>query len=66
MEFERFGWADETAPAFEASARMLAHPQGRFQMAGDQLTHWSGWQEGAILSAWAAISEIGRQWREKP
>jgi hypothetical protein len=33
MEFERFGWADETDPAFRAAAE-----QGRFQMAGDQLT----------------------------
>lgn len=60
MEFERFGWADETAPTFEANASVLSRPQGRFHMAGDQLTYWSGWQEGAILSAWAAVQSIDR------
>ena len=60
MEFARFGWADETASTFDANARILRQPQGRFHMAGDQLTYWSGWQEGAILSAWAAVQSIDR------
>ena len=30
-------------------------------MAGDQLTFWSGWQEGAVLSALAAVQAIDRQ-----
>jgi monoamine oxidase len=63
MEFERFGWADETAPTFETNASVLSRPQGRFHMAGDQLTYWSGWQEGAILSAWAAVQSIDRMSR---
>ena len=63
MVFERFGWADETAPTFEANASVLSRPQGRFHMAGDQLTYWSGWQEGAILSAWAAVQSIDRMSR---
>jgi monoamine oxidase len=29
-------------------------------MAGDQLTYWSGWQEGALLSAQAAVASIDR------
>ena len=32
----------------------------RFHMAGDQLTYWSGWQEGALLSAQAAVASIDR------
>ena len=60
MEFERMGWADESDPAFGALAQTLTAPQGRFLMAGDQLTYWSGWQEGAILSSLAAVQAIDR------
>ena len=38
MEFERFAWADESDSTFEAHAKVLATPQGRFHMAGDQIT----------------------------
>ena len=41
-------------------ARCWPQPQGRFHMAGDQVTWWSGWQEGAILSAWEAVKSIDR------
>lgn len=61
MEFERFAWADESDPGYKAPAEILARPQGRFVMAGDQLTFWSGWQEGALISALAAVQEIDRQ-----
>ncbi|MEA2905310.1 MAG: monoamine oxidase [Alphaproteobacteria bacterium] len=61
MEFERMGWADESDPEFGAPAQVLATPQGRFHMAGDQVTYWSGWQEGALISAWAAVKSIDRQ-----
>lgn len=60
MEFSRMSWADETDPAFGQNAQVLSEPQGRFVMAGDQLTYWSGWQEGAIISAHAAITAITR------
>ena len=60
MEFERFAWADESDPAFPEHAKTLATPQGRFHMAGDQLTFWSGWQEGALISAQAAVQSIDR------
>jgi monoamine oxidase len=60
MEFQRFGWANEADPTFEPNARLLSRPQGRFHMAGDQLTYWSGWQEGAILSAWAAVRAVDK------
>jgi monoamine oxidase len=60
MEFERMGWADEADPDFGRYAQLLSQPQGRFHMAGDQLTYWSGWQEGAVLSAHAAVQAIDR------
>jgi monoamine oxidase len=61
IEFARFAWADESDPAFGPYAEMLATPQGRFHMAGDQITYWSGWQEGAVISALAAVKWIDRQ-----
>jgi monoamine oxidase len=61
MEFERFAWADESDPGFAAPAQLLATPQGRFHMAGDQITYWSGWQEGAVISALEAVRSIDRQ-----
>jgi monoamine oxidase len=61
MEFARFGWVDESNPAFSAPAQVLAQPQGRFHMAGDQITWWSGWQEGAVISALEAVKSIDRQ-----
>jgi monoamine oxidase len=61
MEFARFAWADEGDSTFQAHAKVLATPQGRFHMAGDQITWWSGWQEGAIISAWEAVKSIDRQ-----
>jgi monoamine oxidase len=60
MEFAQFVWADEGDPGFQAPAQVLAAPQGRFHMAGDQVTFWTGWQEGAILSAWEAAKSIDR------
>jgi monoamine oxidase len=60
MEFERMGWAEESDPSFAQHAKVLTEPQGRFHMAGDQLTYWSGWQEGALLSAQAAVASIDR------
>jgi monoamine oxidase len=34
-------------------------------MAGDQLTYWSGWQEGALISALAAVHWIDREVRSR-
>jgi len=61
MEFARMGWAHEGDPSFAQHAKTLSEPQGRFHMAGDQLTYWSGWQEGAILSAIAAAAWVDQQ-----
>lgn len=63
MEHQRCAWADEDHPAFEARAEILAKPQGRFHLAGDQITFWSGWQEGAVLAAWHAVTAIDRHAR---
>lgn len=63
MAFARMGWTDEANESFGPLAQTLATPHGRFQMAGCQLTFWSGWQEGALISAWEAVKSIDRQTR---
>ena len=65
MEFQLGGWVSEDAPSFEANSAVLAQPQGRFHMAGDQITFLSGWQEGAILAAHHAVTNIDRQVRPR-
>jgi len=37
---------NESDPAFPLHAVVLATPQGRFRVAGDQVTYYAGWQEG--------------------
>jgi monoamine oxidase len=60
MEFARMGWANESDKGFPDPAGILREPHGRLMIAGDQVTFWSGWQEGAVLSAWDAIGAIDR------
>jgi len=66
MEFARMGWANEGDPSFAQYAEVLAKPLGRFHMAGDQITFWSGWQEGALISALAAVQAVDRQAQTAP
>ena len=41
----------------------LCEPDGRLLLAGDYISHLTGWQEGAALSAHRAIKEIAAQVR---
>jgi monoamine oxidase len=65
MQFERFAWANSGAgTTFDTAVEVLARPQPnvgvkRFFVAGDQITYWSGWMEGAIQAAWHATCAIG-------
>jgi monoamine oxidase len=61
MEFAQLGWANESDAKFGENAQVLAKPQGRFHFAGDQVTWWTGWQEGAVLAAWNAVQAIDQQ-----
>jgi monoamine oxidase len=65
MEFQLGGWVSEDAPDFAANSKVLAEPQGRFHVAGDQITFLSGWQEGALVAAHHAVTNIDRQVRPR-
>ncbi len=72
MEFARGGWVNEDDPNFGDQQRDPgavagpAGPPGRFHMAGDQLTFVSGWQEGAVIAAHHAVTNIAAQVRGTP
>lgn len=53
MPWARGAWAEGSAvPPF------LSEPEGRVHFAGDWLSALPGWQEGAVASAWHALSAI--------
>lgn len=41
--------------------KYIQSPAGRHYMVGDQISYHSGWQEGAVRSAWWALEDIQRQ-----
>jgi monoamine oxidase len=63
MEFAQGGWANEEEHEFGPNITVLAQPQGRFIVAGDHISFWSGWQEGALQAAWHAVAAIDKQVR---
>ncbi|RKT54759.1 flavin monoamine oxidase family protein [Saccharothrix australiensis] len=50
-------WPSEDSPEY----RLLTRPAGRVHFAGDWLSHWISWQDGAFLSARKAVTEIHRR-----
>ncbi|HEY0159703.1 MAG TPA: FAD-dependent oxidoreductase [Thermoanaerobaculia bacterium] len=51
------GWADDWS-CDKTIPQTLLKPEGRFWVAGDQVSYWSGWQEGAVRSAHHVIGGI--------
>jgi len=57
VPYQLGGWADDwdcDQPTYER----LLKPDGRFWVAGDQVSYLSGWQEGAVLSAHHVLDGI--------
>ena len=50
-------------PAAKASYDELSRPDGRYFIASDYVSHLSGWQEGAALSAHRAVKGISEHMR---
>ncbi len=47
-------WPSQDSPEY----RLLTRPAGRVHFAGDWLSHWISWQDGAFLSARKAVTDI--------
>lgn len=52
------GWTQWSPPDRAKYLPLLREPQGRVYFAGDYLSALSGWQVGAIESAWAQIEKL--------
>jgi len=55
-------WSDETR---KAAYETLCRPDGPFHLAGEHLSYVTGWQEGAVLSAQAAVTAIAERIRAR-
>ena len=45
---------------FEKYFHLLQKPEGRHFMIGDQISHHSGWQEGALASSEQALQQLNQ------
>lgn len=57
VPYQLGGWADDWQ-CDDAHYERLLKPDGRFWVAGDQVSYLSGWQEGAVRSAHHVIAGI--------
>lgn len=57
VPYQLGGWADDWGCDNQIPDALL-NADGRFWVAGDQVSYLSGWQEGAVLSAHHAIRGI--------
>jgi monoamine oxidase len=46
---------------YENALQTLQAPDGRVYFAGDHTSHLVGWQEGAALSAYRVINQLGER-----
>ena len=51
-------------PTYSDDYRALLQPDGAIHFAGDHLSYLIGWQEGAVLSAQAAVAAIDARVRQ--
>jgi hypothetical protein len=68
VPYQLGGWADDWG-CDKPIPDILLKPDGRFWVAGDQVSYLSGWQEGAVLSAHHVIDAIAqpkRRFRAAP
>jgi len=56
--YSEAGWAAWSPPDRQKHKPILQEAQGRIYFAGDQVSNLTGWQVGAIESAWAQIEKI--------
>jgi monoamine oxidase len=59
IPYNRGAWADWDEAQRGTIYQTLIAPDGPIHFAGEHLSHLTGWQEGAILSAHAAVKAIG-------
>jgi monoamine oxidase len=58
VQYNLGGWAQWTDDGRRDAYPVLLEPDGRIYLAGEHLSYLTGWQEGAIESAWQQIAKI--------
>jgi monoamine oxidase len=58
------GWPTYTASTRQQYYPRLLEPDGRIYLVGEHLSYLTGWQEGAVRSAWLQIEELHRRVRQ--
>ena len=61
VPFNLGGWAQWSEDGRRDAYPKLVEPDGRIYLAGEHLSYITGWQEGAIESAWSQIAKLHRR-----
>ena len=56
--YNQGGWAEWSSEARATAYPKLLEPSGRIYLAGEHLSHMTGWQAGAFESAWMQIEKL--------
>jgi monoamine oxidase len=58
VQYSMGGWARWSAENRKSFYPLLCEPDGRLYLAGEHLSYLTGWQEGAIESAWLQLQKL--------
>ena len=58
VQYNLGGWAEWDTDTRRDDYPVLCEPDGRLYMAGEHMSYLTGWQAGAIESAWAQIAKL--------
>lgn len=56
--YNQGGWAEWSSAGRASAYPKLLEPSGRIYLAGEHLSHMTGWQAGAFESAWMQIEKL--------
>ncbi len=61
VEHSMGGWAEWTDEGRKSAYPVLCEPSGRLYLAGEHLSYLTGWQAGAIESAWQQVEKLHKR-----
>jgi monoamine oxidase len=61
VQYNLGGWAEWDEAGRKNAYPVLLEGEGRVMLAGEHLSHLTGWQAGAIESAWQQIEQLHKR-----